>query len=338
MTTPDVHSLPSSTDHSPTPVPAAAGRSSRLAVVGAGAVGTSTAYAALLRGVARHVALYDIDRPKVEAEVLDLAHGTLYTGSSSITGGDDPAVMEGADVVVITAGAKQHPGETRLDLAATNVRILEQLMPVVQEQAPDAVYILVSNPCDVLTLAAQRISGLPAGRVMASGTTLDTSRLRWLLAQQAGVSRQSVHAYILGEHGDTEFPVWSSATIGPVPILDWRREGRKVFTEDGLDALADQVVNAAYTVIQGKGATNYAIGVSAVRIVEAVLGSQNAVLPVSTVLDGQYGISDVALSVPSVVGRGGVREVLEINLSAQELRRLQHSAQTLKQSAADLGF
>ena len=147
-----------------------------------------------------------------------------------------------------------------------------------------------------------------------------------------------MHAYILGEHGDTEFPVWSSATIGPVPILDWRREGRKVFTEDGLDALADQVVNAAYTVIQGKGATNYAIGVSAVRIVEAVLGSQNAVLPVSTVLDGQYGISDVALSVPSVVGRGGVREVLEINLSAQELRRLQHSAQTLKQSAADLGF
>lgn len=138
MTTPDVHSLPSPTDHSPTPAPAAAGRSSRLAVVGAGAVGTSTAYAALLRGVARHVALYDIDRPKVEAEVLDLAHGTLYTGSSSITGGDDPAVMEGADVVVITAGAKQHPGETRLDLAATNVRILEQLMPVVQEQAPDA--------------------------------------------------------------------------------------------------------------------------------------------------------------------------------------------------------
>ena len=176
--------------------------SGKVAIVGAGSVGSSMAYACLMRGSARTIALYDVNEPKVVAEVLDLAHGAAFTGASEVTGGADPVVVDGAHVVVITAGAKQEPGQSRLDLAATNVALLQRLLPVLLERAPDAVFVLVTNPCDVLTVAAQAISGLPAGRVFSSGTTLDSSRLRLLLARRAGVSPGSVHANIIGEHGD----------------------------------------------------------------------------------------------------------------------------------------
>lgn len=312
---------------------------SKLAIVGAGSVGTSLAYAALIRGSASHVALFDVNALKAEAEVLDLAHGTQFAAAAAtVTGGGDIAVTEGADVVVITAGAKQAPGQTRLDLAGTNVRILEQLMPQLLEHAPDAVYVLVTNPCDVLTVAAQKISGLPAERVFSSGTVLDTSRLRWLLARRAGVSVASVHASMVGEHGDTEFPVWSGATIGPVPIRDWEENGERIFTQDYLAETAREVTQAAYKVIAGKGATNYAIGLSGARIVEALLRDENAVLPVSTVLDGPYGITGVALSLPSIVGRGGVRRVLHTPMDDAELAALQHSADTLRNTMDTLGI
>ncbi|MET4592087.1 L-lactate dehydrogenase [Arthrobacter sp. 754] len=312
---------------------------SKLAIVGAGSVGTSLAYAALIRGSASHVALFDVNALKAEAEVLDLAHGTQFAAAAAtVTGGGDIAVTEGADVVVITAGAKQAPGQTRLDLAGTNVRILEQLMPQLLEHAPDAVYVLVTNPCDVLTVAAQKISGLPAEHVFSSGTVLDTSRLRWLLARRAGVSVASVHASMVGEHGDTEFPVWSGATIGPVPIRDWEENGERIFTQDYLAETAREVTQAAYKVIAGKGATNYAIGLSGARIVEALLRDENAVLPVSTVLDGPYGITGVALSLPSIVGRGGVRRVLHTPMDDAELAALQHSADTLWNTMDTLGI
>lgn len=312
---------------------------SKLAVVGAGSVGTSLAYVALIRGSAGTIALYDVNAPKAEAEALDLAHGSQFAAASAaVTGGGDISVTEGADVVVITAGAKQDPGQSRLDLAVTNVRILEQLMPPLLERAPDAVYVLVTNPCDVLTVAAQRISGLPVERVFSSGTVLDTSRLRWLLARRAGVSVSSVHASMVGEHGDTEFPLWSGATIGPVPIRDWTAGGERVFTPEYLSATAQDVVQAAYKVIAGKGATNYAIGLSGARIVEALLRGDNAVLPVSTVLSGQYGISGVALSLPSVVGRGGVHRVLETPMDDGELAALRHSADTLRATMETLGL
>ena len=311
---------------------------SKLAVVGAGSVGTSLAYAALIRGSASNIALFDVNALKAEAEVLDLAHGTQFAAAAAnVTGGGDIAVTEGADVVVITAGAKQAPGQTRLDLAGTNVRILEQLMPQLMQHAPDAVYVLVTNPCDVLTVAAQKISGLPPERVFSSGTVLDTSRLRWLLARRAGVSVASVHASMVGEHGDTEFPVWSGATIGPVPILDWEADGERIFSPEYLAETAREVTQAAYKVIAGKGATNYAIGLSGARIVEALLRDDNAVLPVSTVLSGLYGISGVALSLPSVVGRGGVHRVLETPMDDVELAALHHSADTLRNTMDMLG-
>jgi L-lactate dehydrogenase len=306
----------------------------KLTVVGAGSVGTSLAYAALIRGSAREVALYDIATAKVEAEALDLAHGTQFTGSS-VSGGDDLAVVEGSHVVVVTAGAKQQPGQSRLELAGTNVGILERLLPALLERAPDAVYLLVTNPVDVLTVEAQRISGLPPSRVFGSGTVLDTSRLRWLLARRAGVSTSSVHADIVGEHGDTEFPLWSNARIGPVPILEWR--GGEPFSASELDEIARDVREAAYTVIRGKGATNYAIGLTGARIVEAVLGDERAVMPVSTVLRGVYGVDGVALSVPSVVGGDGAVPVAETPFSAEEQLLLQASADAIRTSVDLLG-
>lgn len=313
----------------------------KLAVVGAGSVGSSLAYAALIRRSARRVVLYDLDRAKVEAEGLDLAHGTQFTGSSQVEGSADIGIVSGAEVVVITAGARQKPGQTRLDLAATNVAIIRGMVPQLLEQAPDAVYVLVTNPCDLLTVAALEAAAesLPAGRVLSSGTVLDSSRLRWLLAREAGVVPGSVHAMMLGEHGDSEFPVWSAAAIGGIPLRQWRdADGATPFGEERLAEIAQEVTNAAYTVIAGKGATNYAIGLAGARIVEAILQDQHAVLPVSSVLHGYHGIDGVALSVPSIVAASGVVRPLELPFDDAELALLHRSAETLRATGVSLGL
>lgn len=311
-------------------------RPSKLTVVGAGAVGSSVAYAAMIRGAARHIALYDIAEEKTRAEVLDLAHGAKFVGATEITGGSDIAVTANSDVVVITAGAKQKPGQTRLELAATNARIMGSLMEQLLEVSPEAIYVIVSNPCDVLTMLAHEASGLPAERLFASGTTLDSSRLRWEIARRAGVSASSVHAMIVGEHGDTEFPLWSGARIGTVPILDWTVEGERVFDEATLEQIAVDVRDAAYTVIQGKGATNYAIGLSSSRIVEAILSDEAAILPVAPVLSGIHGLDGVALSVPCVVDRAGAHPIAQAPFSAHEQELLHRSAASLHEVAAGL--
>lgn len=304
---------------------------SKVTVVGAGSVGSSVAYAALIRGSARHVALYDIATEKVEAEVLDLAHGTQFTGSSDIIGGSDISVVAGSHVVVITAGAKQKPGQTRIELAAVNAGIIRSMMPQLLEVAPDAIYVIVTNPCDVLTVLAHEATGLPRERIFASGTVLDTSRLRWKLAERAGVSTSSVHAYIVGEHGDTEFPLWSRATIGTVPIMEWETARHPRIGRAELDTIAVDVRDAAYTVIQGKGATNYAIGLSSARIIEAILGDEQAVMPVSTVLEDFHGVDGVALSVPSVVSAAGAVPVRATTFSSEESALLHRSADALRQ-------
>lgn len=309
---------------------------SKLTVVGAGSVGSSVAYAALIRGSARHIALYDIATEKVEAEVLDLAHGTQFTGTSDIIGGSDVSVAAGSHVVVITAGAKQRPGQTRIELADVNAGIIRRMMPELLEVAPNAVYVIVTNPCDVLTVIAQQETGLPPERIFASGTVLDTSRLRWKLAQRAGVSTASVHAHIVGEHGDTEFPLWSRATIGTVPILEWETPEHPRFTLAELDEIAVDVRDAAYKVIRGKGATNYAIGLSSARIVEAILHDEHAVMPVSTVLDDFHGIDGVALSVPSIVSASGAVPIRNTSFSDSELALLRGSADALRSAAATL--
>ncbi|WP_129336836.1 L-lactate dehydrogenase [Cellulomonas endophytica] len=314
-------------------------RTSKLSIVGAGAVGSTMAYAALMRGAARTVALYDIDKAKVEAEALDLGHGIQFMPMAEILGSDDIAVCADSDVVVVTAGAKQRPGQTRLDLAEATVSLIKKILPPLVEVAPDAVYVMVTNPVDVVTYAALRLSGLPPARMFGSGTVLDSSRLRYLIARHTGVAVQNVHAYVAGEHGDTELPLWSSASIGAVPLLDWNGiGGRGALTSEVREDIAREVVESAYKIIAGKGATNYAVALAGSRIIEAVVKDEQRILPVSSLLDGYHGISDVCLSVPALVGRGGVGDRLEVPMSADELAGLRRSAEAVRSVARRFGF
>ena len=313
-------------------------RRNKVAIVGAGAVGATLAYASLIRGVAHDVVLYDMNADKVEAEVLDLRHGLQFVPRAEVHGSDDVAVCEGADVIAITAGAKQKPGQTRLELAGTNVGICRALIPKLLDVAPDAVILMVTNPVDVLTLAALKFSGLPAHRVLGSGTVLDSSRLRDLIARHFGVAPQSVHAIIAGEHGDSEFPLWSTATVGGVPLHDFSMPGCTKLDRAKEDKIAREVVTAAERIIRGKGATNYAVGLAATRVIEAVVRDENGVLPVTSLLDGHFGLSDVCLSLPSVVNASGVAAVLDVPLSQRELDQLHQSAKEVRAVASSLGL
>jgi len=314
-------------------------RTTKVAIVGAGAVGATMAYAALMRGAARTVALYDINAAKVEAEALDLGHGVQFMPMAEVVGSDDIAVCADADVVVVTAGAKQRPGQTRIDLAENTIALVRGMLPSLVEVAPDAVFVMVTNPVDIVTYAALKISGLPPERLFGSGTVLDSSRLRYLVAAHTGVAVQNVHAYIAGEHGDTEFPLWTSASIGGVPLLDWRgSRSAGPLTPEVRDAMTREVIDSAYRIIAGKGATNYAIALAGSRIIEAVLKDERRVLPVSTLLDGYHGISDICLSVPTVVGRGGAQRQLEIPMSDDELVSLRRSAEALQGVARRFGL
>ncbi|RBY74887.1 L-lactate dehydrogenase [Geodermatophilus sp. TF02-6] len=314
------------------------GHPTKVAVVGAGAVGATLAYACLIRGVAHEVVLYDLDAAKVEAEVLDLRHGLQFVPRAQVTGGSEVSVCAGADVVVVTAGAKQKPGQTRLELAGTNTDIVRSLVPQLLEVAPDAVLVMVTNPVDVLTYAALRVCGLPSSRVLGSGTVLDSSRLRDLVAREVGVAVQSVHAFVVGEHGDSEVALWSSASVGSVPLDEFALPGRAPLDDAAKARIAREVVTAAGRIIEGKGATNYAIGLAGTRVVEAVVRGEDRVLPVTSLLTGTAGLADVCLSLPSVVGRGGVRAVLDVPLSAAERDALHRSADAVRDVARSLGI
>jgi L-lactate dehydrogenase len=310
----------------------------KVAVVGAGSVGATLAYACLVRGIGRTIALYDVNADKTRAEVLDLNHGLQFVPQATVIGSDDIEVCRGADLVVITAGAKQKPGQTRLELAEANVALSRALVPRLLEVAPDAILLMVTNPVDVVSYAALKYSGLSPQRVLGSGTVLDSSRLRLLVAEHCGVAVQSVHAYIAGEHGDSEIPLWSSASIGSVPLMAWEVPGRPPLDAATRDDIVRRVIGAAGEIIRGKGATNYAVGLASARIIEAVLYDQRLVLPVSSLLDGQAGIGDVCLSLPSVVDRLGVDVVLPGPLSEEEASGLRRSADTVRGVIRRLGL
>ncbi|HWK29952.1 MAG TPA: L-lactate dehydrogenase [Solirubrobacter sp.] len=310
----------------------------KVSVIGAGSVGATIAYASLIRGAAKTMALYDVNREKVDAEVLDLNHGSQFFPTAAVYGSDDIAVTGGSDVVVITAGAKQKPGQTRLELAAVNVEMCKAMLPALAELSPDALFLLVTNPVDVVTYAAVKASGLGSQRVFGSGTVLDSARMRTLVAQHCEVAVHSVHGFIIGEHGDSEVAAWSQATIGGVPVADWAVPGRARLDPATLDHIAHEVVTAAEQIIRGKGATNYAVGLAAARIVEAVLDDERVVLPVCSLMTGQYGIEDVCLSLPSIVDGRGVDAVLTPPLSDAEIDALRHSAETLRAVARSLGL
>src|SRR5262245_16628120 len=310
----------------------------KVSVIGAGGVGATVAYASLIRGAPKTVALYDIDQDKVRAEVLDLNQGSQFYPTADVIGSDDIAVTADSDIVVITAGAKQKPGQTRLELAAVNVAMCRSLVPALLEQSPDAMLLLVTNPVDIVTYAALQVAGLPSQRVFGSGTVLDSSRLRTLLAQRCEVAVHSVNAFIVGEHGDSQVAAWSQAAIGGVPIREWSVAGRPSLDEQALDHIAHEVVNSAEEIIRGKGATNFAVGLATAGIVEAVLHDERSVRPVSSLLSGQYGIDDVCLSLPSIVDALGVDAVLTPPLTDAEVTALRHSAETVRGVERSLGI
>ena len=312
-------------------------KTSKVSIVGAGAVGATLAYAGLMRGFARTVALYDINKAKVEAEALDLAQGVQFMPEATVLGSDDVGVVEGSDVVVITAGAKQQPGQSRMDLAGATIGLMDKVIPPLIEAAPDAIYILVTNPVDVVTYAAIKKSGMDPARMFGSGTVLDSSRLRHQIAVECDVAIGNIHAYVAGEHGDTEVALWSSATIGGLPLNDWKgRDGEVVMTDTVRERIHHDVMRSAYTIIEGKGATNYAIGAAGARIVEAVLGDQRRVLPVSTLID-YPGVGEVCMSLPAVVGRNGIEQQVEVPVSEPERAALQASARSIRETAERFG-
>lgn len=314
-------------------------RPTKIAIIGAGAVGTALAYACVIKGVARDVVLYDIAKDKVEAEALDIAHGIQFTPVGSIIGTDDVEAMRDADMVVITAGPKQKPGQSRLDLAGATTAMLEDMIPKLLKVAPDALYLMVTNPVDIATYIALKISGLPRTQIFGSGTVLDTSRLRYLVSQRTGVAVRNIHAYIAGEHGDSEVALWSCAEIGNVPVMRW---GATIDGQPFDDAvrrdIAAQVVQSAYHIIDGKGATNYAIGLAASNIIGAALRDEERVLTISTLLDGWAGISGVCMAAPTVLGIEGAGRVLEPPITLDEREALTRSALALRKVAADLGY
>ena len=308
----------------------------RLAVVGAGAVGSTIAYAAMLRGIVHEIVLIDALAQKAEAEAKDLMHGSMFVASVDVRSGS-LADCRDAAVVAITAGAKQKPGQTRLQLAEVNAGILRQMVPQILEAAPAAILLIVSNPVDVLTHIALESSGLPAARVIGSGTVLDTSRFRSLLARRLNVAVGNVHAYIVGEHGDSEVPLWSSAQIAGTPLDQFVSPHAPPLTDPDRAEIFRNVREAAAQVIAAKGATNWAIGLAVARILEAILRDENAILTVSSELNGYHGIRNVCLSVPSIVGRSGVRATLPLRYSDAEMEALQRSAAILRSAAGRLG-
>lgn len=306
----------------------------KIGIVGAGSVGATIAYACMVRGVGRHISIYDIAKSKVEAEVLDLNHGLMFTPETTVDGSDELDVLSGSHVIVVTAGAKQKPGQTRLDLASTNTNICLKLIPNLLKVAPDAILLMVTNP--VLTHIAQKISGVEARRVFGSGTVLDSSRFRFLLAQRCRVAVANVHAYIAGEHGDSEIPLWSSASVGNVPLLHWDRPHS--LTSQERHSIFEQVRRAADRVIAGKGATNYAVGLAVTAILQAILGDEGRVLPVSSLITDYCGLRNVCLSMPAIINRHGVDAILPVPLNDEEQRGLQTSAEAILRVAHSLGF
>ena len=307
----------------------------RVAVVGLGNVGATLGYALLFSGLAAEIVLIDKNHGKAEGEAMDLNHAVPFAHPTRIWAGDYHDCA-GATVVVIAAGAHQKPGETRLDLLQRNADIFAEIVPRVAEHNRDCILLIATNPVDVLTRISLRLSDLPPQRVIGSGTILDTARFRYLLSQHFGVDSRSVHAYIIGEHGDSEVPVWSLANIAGMRLEDFCAAQGRSYDWKELHSIFEQTRDAAYHIISRKQATYYAVAAGLMRIIEAILRDQNTVLSVSSLVNGEYGISDICLSLPSIINRQGVQKVLHLQLSAEEVRKLQESAQLLEETLGRL--
>ncbi|MDR3574021.1 MAG: L-lactate dehydrogenase [Anaerolineaceae bacterium] len=301
----------------------------RVAVVGTGNVGATFAYTLLLSGLASEIVLIDANRARAEGEAMDLNHAVPMAHPTRIWAGgyEDCA---GAMITVVSAGSAQKPGETRLDLLQRNVSIFRQIIPPVVKNNPDGILLIATNPVDILSYASWKISGLPSKRVIGSGTILDTARFRYLLSQHYGVDPRSVHAYIIGEHGDSEVPAWSLANIAGMRLPDFCSANGFDCNDQALQEIFQNTRDAAYQIIEKKGATYYAVAAGLLRIVEAILRNQSTVLSLSSYIQDFYDIHDVYLSLPSVVDQGGIERVLNLELDPTEVQGLQSSAEVLK--------
>lgn len=301
----------------------------KAAVIGCGFVGSTIAYTLMQKGTFSEMVLLDANHAKAEGEAMDISHGLPFAHAMDIRAGSYEDIADAA-VIIITAGANQKPGETRLDLVQKNARIMRSIISEIKRVNCEGILLIVSNPVDILTQVALKESGFPKERVIGSGTVLDTARLKYLLSEKLNVDSRNVHAFIAGEHGDSELAVWSCANIYGIPLEDFAKiRGYKSFEKEK-DEIYHAVRDSAYEIIERKGATYYGIGMAAAKIAEAVVRDSHTVAPVSVSLSGEYGLSGLCLSIPSVIGRGGAEQVLEISLAGEEKEKLKASAEELR--------
>ncbi|RWZ60074.1 L-lactate dehydrogenase [Halobacillus fulvus] len=305
-------------------------RVNRVALIGTGAVGSSYAFALLNQGVADELVLIDLNKDKAEGDAMDLNHGLAFAPSTTKIWYGDYSDCRSADIVVITAGANQKPGETRLDLLEKNTSIFKTIVESVMGSGFDGIFLVATNPVDILTYMTWKFSGLPSHRVIGSGTILDTARLRFQLSEYFEVATKNVHAYIMGEHGDSELPVWSHANVAGRSIFDRIQDHPDRYHTSDLDNIFEQVRDAAYHIIERKGATHYGIAMGLVRLTKAILHNENAVLTVSGYLEGHYDQDDLYIGVPAIINRRGVKEIIQLNLTAEEKDQFHKSASLLK--------
>lgn len=302
----------------------------KVAVVGLGFVGSASAFALMQSGLFSEMVLVNRDMSKAEGEALDISHGLPFAKPMKIYAGTYDDIVDAA-VIVITSGAGQKPGETRLDLVRKNVEVYRSIIPEIAKRNCEGILLIVSNPVDILTSAAVKLSGFPENRVFGSGTVLDTARLKYLLGEHLNVDSRSVHAFIIGEHGDSEIAAWSSANVSGVPLHNFCEMRGHFEHEKAMYEIAEGVKNSAYEIIEKKKATYYGIAMSVKRICEAIVRDEKTILPISSIQHGQYGIEGVALSMPAVVGKNGVETLVPIELNEAEQTALRHSADTLRQ-------
>lgn len=309
----------------------------KCAVVGCGFVGATSAFALMESGLFNEMVLIDVNRSKAEGEAMDLSHGLAFTQPMEITAGDYEDVKD-AGVIIITAGAGQKPGETRMDLVHKNVAIFQQMIPQIVKYNKDAILLVVANPVDILTWAAYKLSGYPPERVIGSGTVLDTARLKYLLGVHFGVDPRNMHAFIIGEHGDSELAVWSNANVSSVPLTEFCELCGYKDHRKNRQMLYEEVKNSAYRIIEKKGATYYGIALSVRRICECIVRDEHSILTVSSLIQGHFGLSGLCMGVPTVVGSKGAERILDIDLDKEEQAELERSAATLKQVLAEIKY
>jgi L-lactate dehydrogenase len=312
-------------------------KSRKVVIVGAGAVGSGFAFALAQSGIAEEITLVDVNTDLAKGQALDLAHGAPFYRPVSIQAGTAPDAYRNAAIVVITAGkAQAGPGQSRLDLLQINAKIVTSIVSDIQSVNPDAIVLVATNPVDVLTHVARLRTAWPRGRILGSGTVLDSARFRWLLAEHCGISPQNIHASILGEHGDSEFAAWSLVHVGGLPMDDYCTVCGKCDFARRRPQILEQVRRSAYHIIGYKGSTSFGVAMAMTQIVRAILRNERRVMTVSAPLEGEYGLRDVTLGIPCVLGAGGIEEVIQARLTPDEMQQLAHSARILQDSLAQL--